>query len=295
MRQEKEFGSPQEILVENEAFRIAMQAAMDASQLILQYWPNPSNPRFDRKLANTIFEKSEGVGNYATLADIESEKAIITAVKSNPLLKEHSIVSEESDEIVADPNWQWVIDPIDGTPPFKNGLPEFGISIGLLKGHEPIMGVIAMPASGQLIAARKNQGAALYSLDGELISPLNRAVIAGDVDLKKAMIGYDLGYRDRGKQLQDDVAKIADKLGYPVSYGSSSTAAFRVAQGLLAGYFFRTPTKFDIAATSAIIPEIGGKVTDFQGQPIDWQAQNRSIVIARNPQIHDKLLEIIHI
>lgn len=288
-----ELETSNESIVTGQAYKTAINVGIKASEHILKYWPNPSNPLFDQNLVIQIFEKNQGIGNYATIADKESEDIILAAIQHDPLLKGHRIIAEESDEVITTSDWQWTIDPIDGTPPFRNGLPEFGISIGLLKGQEPIMGVIAMPAQRQLIAARKGHGARLLSFEGKELRNLTEPQGLQPA-LDKTLIAYDLGYEERSEQLKEVVAKLADKVGYPVSYGSSSTGNFRVAQGLIGAYFCQTPTKFDIGASSAIIKEIGGLVTDMSGKPIDWTANSRSYLAARTPEMHRQILELIN-
>ena len=281
----------QEFAIEQQVYQTAIDAGISASRLVMRYWPNPNNPDFDKDLSLGVVEKV-GAGNYATIADIESEKIIIESIKNEPLFKGHRIIAEESDEITGNSEWQWIIDPIDGTPPFKNGLPEFGISIGALYGQEPRVGVILMPVQKQLIAAKRGQGVKLLSFDGEVLADLSQKRESPPID--KALIGYDLGYKGRSEQLSSIVSKIADKIGYPVSYGSSSTANFRLAQGLISGYFCQTPTKFDIGAATAIISELGGVVTNMQGQPIDWQKESTSYLATLDPNIHRELLKILN-
>lgn len=277
--------------VAREALNTGIDVAVRASRLVMEYWPSPANAHFNQATALEVIEKNEGTGNYATVADTASEQLIIKAIQGNPVLNGHKIIAEESNPIGAESAWQWVIDPIDGTPPFKNGLPEFGISIGLLKDGEPTMGIIAMPAQGQLIASLKGNGVQLMNFDRQVIAELGEAPA---VSLDHALVGYDLGYSNRGTQLAETVAKLADQIGYPVSYGSSSTANFRLALGHLGAYFCQTPTKFDIGAASAIITELGGIVTDTSGRPIDWQAPKQSYLAARDPRIHQQVLEIIN-
>lgn len=275
------------------AHSVGLKAAIAASEHVLRYWPNPSNPSFDRERVMTLIDKQgQGTGNYATIADIESERMIIEAIKGDEMLAAHGILAEESEAEQSDSPWQWIIDPVDGTAPFKNGLPEFGISVGLLKDKEPVMGVIAMPALRQLITSRKGFGAKLMDFDGRELADLQAEL--PEVPLDKALVGYDLGYTNRGSQLSRHVARIADTIGYPVSYGSSSTANFRLALGQLGAYFSEAPTKYDIGAASAIIQEAGGIVTDMRGEPIDWSAEQSSYLAARTRAMHAKLLEMLN-
>lgn len=275
-----------------QASETAVVAAVSASELVLKYWPNPMNEAWDPRLRMEVQEKMKGTGNYATTADMESEKLIIEMIRRQPLLSENRIVAEESDEIVTGSEWQWVIDPIDGTLPFSNGLPEFGVAIGLLRGHEPQVGVISMPALKQLIVAIKDHGALLLSFDGQTLADLKKIVPPSDQRPDKLLVAFDVGYEDRNRQLAV-IAGLADKIGYPVSYCSSSASNFRLALGLLSGFIHQSPTKFDIAAASVIINEVGGKVSSIDGSPIDWSAETQTYLAARSSEVHKLLLGMV--
>lgn len=284
-----EFDSEEERAI----FQVALTAIETASVTVLKYWPSPINRSFDRSLELKIQIKEIGTGNYATIADQESERVILEAIKTNEFTCNHGVLAEESDEILSDSDWQWVIDPIDGTPPFKNGLPEFGISIGILKNGEPKIGIIAMPALRQIIIAKQGKGWERLSYRGNQRT-WSTKIGPPPSTLDQSLVGYDLGYTHRGRQLADVVAKLADKIGYPVSYGSSSTANFRLALGNLGGYFCANPTKYDIGAASVIIPEVGGVVTDMDGNPIDWSKKSVTYLAGRTPELHQALLDAIH-
>ncbi|GEM_PF-3279959 len=280
--------------VEHQAYNTAIEAAIKASEHVLKYWPNPSNPHFDRNLVMEIFDKSEGVGNYATIADIESERIILNSLQQHPIFRNHHIIAEESDEIAGNSEWQWVIDPIDGTPPFRNGLPEFGVMIGLLHKRVPTVGVIAMPTEKKLVAARRNHGVQLLSFEGKVLTNLNQLKPDQSADLAKSLVAYDLGYEQRGRQLEGKIAKLADKVGYPVCYGSVAASIYRLSLGTISGYLHERATTFDIGAASAIVPELGGIISDFEGKPIDWSAKQHPFLVARNTQIHSQLLKILN-
>lgn len=283
-----------EALILEEAYKTANDAAIAASTTILTYWPDLSNQLFDKERVMQIIEKDHGTGNYATIADMESEEVIKDAILANPLFATHTIVGEESDRVIGSSEWQWIIDPIDGTQAFRHGLPDFGVNIALLKGQEPVIGVVAMPALRQIIASQKGKGAYLYDYGENVLADLREHQLERDESFDKILVGFDTGYVERGRQLRDYTSKLADKIGYPVSYASSATANFRLARGNLAAYFLNTPTIMDIAAPAAIISEIGGKVSDMKGNPIDWDADSRSYLASRNEQIHSKILEILN-
>jgi fructose-1,6-bisphosphatase/inositol monophosphatase family enzyme len=279
--------------IEDLACRTAVDAAVRAARRVLEIWPNPGNLAWDRSLANPVRGKAEGVGNYATWADEESERIILEEIRAHPAFGDHEIVSEEAGAVARGSTWQWVIDPIDGTAPFRNGAPEFGVCIGLLEHHVPVIGVIAMPAFDQIVVARRDHGAELFTLDGRLLADL-RVPSDRNRSLDRALVGFDVGYEHRVEQLGTLVSSVAEHVGALVSYFSPATASFRLATGLLSAYFYAYPTIFDIAAAAAIIPEIGGIVSDLEGNPIDWSASRRSYLAARQPDVHHRLLGLIN-
>ncbi|OGG01512.1 hypothetical protein A2Z33_00555 [Candidatus Gottesmanbacteria bacterium RBG_16_52_11] len=278
----------------DQAYDTAIEAAILATEIILPFWSNPQNKRFNRKLALEVTEKAGGGGNYATIADFESEKKIIDVIRSKPMLRNHSILSEESEEIVADAEWRWVVDPIDGTPNFRSGNPDFGICIALFHGQEPVVGLIAMPGLKQIVVAKKGNLASLINYHGmELVNLKEKAESYSD-PLNKALVGYDLGYEGRASQLNFISDKVITKVGYATCLASFSAGNFRLLQGMMGIYFGMSPTIMDIAPAAILIPSVGGVVTDMEGKPIDWKAKKRSYIGAVNPQIHQQFLELVN-
>ena len=90
----------------------------------------------------TISNK-EGINNLVTQADFASDKAIREVIKS--AFPDHGIVSEESDEKISESEYKWIIDPIDGTVNFANGIPICCVSIGLEYKGEMLMGAVYNP------------------------------------------------------------------------------------------------------------------------------------------------------
>src|SRR5215470_5537387 len=101
----------------------------------------------------------EGVNNLVTEADHASEKAIFDVIKSD--YPDHFLLSEEAGEIIMDSNYQWIIDPIDGTVNFAHGIPLCCVSIGLLHKGSVTMGAVYNPMMNELFFAEKGKGATL--------------------------------------------------------------------------------------------------------------------------------------
>lgn len=278
----------------DEAYRVGVESAIEASRLILSMWNNPANKHFNPERALTIAaEKSEGTGNFATIADLLSEEHLIKRIRGNTLLADHDIVTEEQDIAQTGSDFVWVNDPIDGTLNFTNGLPDFAISVGLLHKGEPVMGVITLPATEQLVVARKGKGVFLTDFEGHIQADLTERNKTRNLPLTKSLIGYDVTYDNRQSQFQGYVSKMADHIGAPVSYYSCATAQAKVAIGLLGGYVMAGPKPFDIVAGACIIQEAGGVVSQMDGSPIDWSKPKNSYLAARNPDFHRQLLNLI--
>ena len=98
----------------------------------------------------------KGPGDFVTASDKKVEKIIINELqKARP---NYSILSEEIGEINNDESFKWIIDPIDGTSNFLNGIPQFAISIGYEENEEIICGMIFDPIKNEMFYAEKNNG-----------------------------------------------------------------------------------------------------------------------------------------
>ena len=113
------------------------------------------------KIANTSFGKvgsttKEGDNNQVlTKTDLEVGKLIVDRICK--VYPEHNIIDEEAGVINNNSQFTWVIDPIDGTSNFANGLATYGIMIGLLDGDKPIAGGIALPYFSEVYVAQKGK------------------------------------------------------------------------------------------------------------------------------------------
>lgn len=179
----------------------------------------------------------------------------------------------------------WIIDPIDGTTNFVHGFPEVGVSIALVIGREPVIGVILNPVSGQLLSAIKGQGTKLngnpWSLDTSPKS-LNQCFVMTQF--------MNAGNRsERMKQIDDllDVPVHACRF-----IGCATMAICYVATGVTDVYFERGLKAWDMAAGIVIIKEAGGVVWDYSGTG-QCDLARREIIAARNIGIAQDILDLI--
>src|SRR5215217_2476855 len=127
-----------------------------------------------RRFFNGQFDISNkaGINNLVTEADYAAEKAIFAVIKES--FPDHFILSEESGEIVMDSEYKWIIDPIDGTVNFANGIPLCCVSIGIEFKGELILGAVYNPMMNEFFIGEKGKGA---TLNDQKIAVSNKSVV----------------------------------------------------------------------------------------------------------------------
>lgn len=256
--------------------KVAKEAAIKAGKIIQKY-------------SNQIHQKSiknKDSSDFATEADIESEKEIIKVIKKN--FPNHNIIAEEQgvDEKVS--QYTWVIDPLDGTISFAGGLPYFSIIIGLLKNKKPILGVIYNIIEEELYIAERGKGAQVFNKQ----NPNGKKIrVSKNENLEASLIDMDFGHRlQRKKKFNSYVFPLLEKVSYIYSIGSAIPFTL-VAKGKLDACIDQGWI-WDFAGAAILIEEAGGKVTDFEGRELDWSKDRLSVVLS-NGLIHDQILEAL--
>ena len=230
--------------------RHAVSIAKESGELLIQY--------FQTDLEVTY--KNHGEKNPVSNADLAAETLIVTRIKDT--FKDHGILSEETPEPHSlNQDFIWVVDPLDGTTNFVNGLPIFASSIAVIYQGIPVVGAIFIPSpknsKGTVVHAKLGGGA---FADGNPISVSNNAVPrpnSVNVLPRSFMRQYELG-----KELEG-------KLGELRKIGSVAYELASVASGSMdyAGFF--RPYIWDVAAGSIIVSEAGGKI--MAKSPKSWE------------------------
>lgn len=247
---------------------VAKEAALEAGKIISKY--------SGKSLQKNV--KGGDESNFATVADLEAEKVII-AILSKAFPK-HNIISEENERIDKGSEYTWVIDPLDGTFSFTHGIPEFFVLVGLLKNHQPILGVINHVSNKDIYWAQKDNGAFVNGV---------RLKVSTIKQLSIAAIHFDFGHTSRRKIKYDlYISPLMSKVGR--LYILDPALAF-LAKGILDG-FLGQAWLWDFVAGTVIVREAGGKVTDFAGKEPDW-TRERVNIVASNGLIHDQILEAL--
>jgi len=226
---------------------------------------------------------SKGPGDFVTSADKRTEKIIIEELqKAHP---DYGIITEESGIInKSNTNNRWIIDPIDGTTNFLNGIPQFAISIGYEEENEIKCGVIFDPIKNEMFCAEKGNGAYLNN---------SRIRVSNKKKLKDALLVTG-GPRQSSKikeEIFSEFIKVSNSVLSPVrKFGSAALDVAYVACGRFDGYWQRELNYWDIAAGIIILKEAGGFVNFFEK---DNESPLKRNILASNSNIHDELSNLI--
>jgi myo-inositol-1(or 4)-monophosphatase len=229
----------------------------------------------------TISNK-EGINNLVTEVDHASEKLIIGIIRES--FPDHYILTEESGDLPKESNVKWIIDPIDGTVNYANGIPLCCVSIGVEKDGEMIMGAVYNPFMNEFFFAEKGKGA---TLNDKKILVSQKSEVAESL----LVTGFPYTYLDEENGPLDVFGRFI-RAGVPVRrLGSAAIDLCWVACGRFDGFFEHHLNAWDSAAGYLIVEEAGGKVTDFNG---DLYSPYQKKIIATNGQIHYELIRWIN-
>ena len=194
----------------------------------------------------------KGRANVVTDVDLASERLILDYVGRE--YPDFGILSEESEPVPGAAPYTWVVDPIDGTRNFAEGIPHFCVVVAIAAGDEVVAGVTYDPVRDELFAAQKGRGA---YLNGQRIRVSDRA------DLGDGVLGFDLGY-DFGsaKLLLEMAAGIWPRTQAYRLMGSSALSIAYTACGRIDLYFHHSLSSWDIASGILLAREAGGQVLD---------------------------------
>lgn len=257
----------------NPLVNIAISAARAAGNTITR-----ALDRLDKIVVN---EKQPN--DYVTEIDQQAEKAIIRTIqKAYP---EHSILSEEAGEIEGQQSdYEWIIDPLDGTRNFIHGFPHFSVSIAIRHKGKIEHGVIYDPIRQEMFSASRGKGAQLND---------RRIRVSKRKSLEECLLGTGFPFRHAKDLIEPYVQSLLAIL--PLSgdvrrAGSAALDLAYVACGRLDGFWEMGLQIWDIAAGALLIKEAGGLVCDFEGGETHLTTGN---IVAGNPKILKPLLQQI--
>lgn len=226
---------------------IAVRAARAAGQTIMRAYTELDRIEVDAK----------GVNDFVTSVDKEAEAAIIYQIrKSYP---DHSIVGEENGENRGtNQDYLWIVDPLDGTNNFVNGVPHFAVSIAMQYKGKTEVAVVYDPVRDELFSAVRGKGAKLndFRIRVNNVSDLGGSLVATGFPFKARQ------HTETYMKLFGETFSLCADLRRA---GSAALDLAYVAAGRVDAFFELGLKPWDIAAGELIVREAGGTVTDFSG------------------------------
>lgn len=208
---------------------------------------------FDRER----IEQKDGFNNLVSYVDKEAERRLVEAL--HKVVPQAGFITEEGTvEQSKEHEYNWIIDPLDGTTNFLHGLPIFAISIGLTRKHETIAGVVHHIIRNESFHAV--EGSPAYCNGKEIrVSPLKT--------LQESLLATGFPYYHSKNQdaYLEIIKDFLEKSHGIRRLGSAAIDLAYVACGRLEGFFEYNLNPWDVAAGTFIVQQAGGTVTDFKG------------------------------
>jgi myo-inositol-1(or 4)-monophosphatase len=257
------------------ALNIAIKAARRAGQII-----NRASNDLD-----LIQVTTKQPNDFVTDVDKAAEAAITEILRE--AYPSYSILAEESGQTAGkggnDSEYEWIIDPLDGTTNFIHGLPQYAISIALAKSGVVEQAVVFDPNRNELFTASKGGGAFLND---------RRIRVSRRTKLQDALLGTGFPYRmfDHIDTYLAIFKELAQKTAGQRRPGAASLDLAYVACGRYDGFWEFGLSPWDMAAGALLISEAGGLVSDLRGDANYLETGN---LVAGTPKVFAPLLKII--
>ncbi len=206
---------------------------------------------FDRQR----IEAKTGFNNLVSYVDKEAEKSLVKTL--NMYFPPAGIIAEEGTGVSSE-EYNWIIDPLDGTTNFIHGMPVFAISVALAHKDEVVLGVIH----------EINQRETFHTIKGEPAFCNRREIRVSSVsDLSESLLatGFPYYHSDRQDPYLSIIKTFLLKTHGIRRLGSAATDLAYVAAGRFEGFFEYNLNPWDVAAGAFLVQQAGGVVTDFKG------------------------------
>ncbi|MXV15467.1 inositol monophosphatase family protein [Hufsiella ginkgonis] len=223
----------------------------------------------------------KGLNNLVSYVDKSAEEMIVTALAE--LLPQAGFITEEETINVAGDEYNWIVDPLDGTTNFIHGLPTYSVSIALQHREELVLGVVYEINRDECFYAWKEGGAWLNG---------KRIAVSANEKLSQSLLATGFPYYDFEKlekylQVFRELTQVTHGLR---RVGSAAVDLAYVACGRYEGFFEYNLNSYDMAAGIVLVNEAGGKTVNFKGEKEFFKSRE---IVATNAEIAPKLLEVI--
>jgi myo-inositol-1(or 4)-monophosphatase len=234
--------------------------------------------RYFRQRGADLQVEAKGANDLVSRADRESEAAVVAVLRER--FPDHHVLAEERGfEAGAAGGHEWIVDPLDGTTNFLQGLPFFAVSVACRRGEEIQAAVTLDLQGGNLFTAARGEGA---WWNGRRMRVSERAGLAG------AFLAT--GYPFRAKAALDLYLAAFREVFLEAKgirrCGSAALDLAYTAAGVFDGFFEFRLSPWDLAAGALFLAEAGGRMTDLDGGDAFFATGN---VIAGPPAVHREL------
>jgi myo-inositol-1(or 4)-monophosphatase len=226
--------------------------------------------------------ESKGTGDYVTVTDRAAEEAIAASLRTaHPRIP---LVGEERGGVPADR--YWLVDPLDGTANFLHRFPVVGVSIALIQGGRPVVGVVHAPFLGETFWATAGGGSfaerrgSTKTLSVSARLPSEAVLATGFPFRRKQLVPRHLAAVRACLERFEDLRRP----------GAASLDLAWVAAGVFEGFFELNLSPWDVAAGALLVEEAGGVVSDWEGGP-NYLSGN---IVAAAPPVQAARVEITY-
>lgn len=248
---------------------IAIQAARAGGKIILQHSDRPDTLKINEKRQN----------DFVTNIDYQSERAILEVIHKH--YPNHAILAEETGKLGEnESDYEWIIDPLDGTKNYIHSFPHYAVSIALKYKGVLTVGVVYDPLREELFTASRGDGAYLNS---------KRLRVSQHRSLSGALIGTGFSCHHPatiGPSIHI-LRSLLEARGSIRRAGSAALDLAYIAAGRLDGFWEFSLKPWDIAAGILLITEAGGLLTDCEGGENYWETGN---VLTGTPPVFKQML-----
>lgn len=247
---------------------IGIRAARAAGEIIIRNLEQVSDIQIHEK----------GLNDFVSEVDRKAEVVIIDTIRK--AYPHHSVLAEESGHS-GEGEYQWIIDPLDGTTNFLHGFPQFAVSIGLKHGDTLEQAVIYDPMRQELFTATRGSGAYMNN---------RRIRVTKRKDLNGALLGTGFPF---GNDYNLEVFINTFRALFPMiagirRAGAASLDLAYVASGRLDGFWEFGLKPWDMAAGALLIQEAGGIVTSINNGSDYMKTGN---ILTANTKLHAELVK----
>lgn len=172
----------------------------------------------------------------------------------------------------------WVVDPLDGTTNYANGLPHFCVSIALCQDGNPVAAAIAAPMTNEVFRAAEGSGAFLND------KPI-KVSTTSDIAQTLAVTGFPYNRRECMSEVLGYLEAMLMQVQGVRRFGSAALDLCYVAKGLFSIFWELNLKPWDVAAGTLIVKEAGGTISKFDGSPMQLDSAQ---LLATNSKVHQQ-------